>query len=166
MVPFFTFVICLKVQLVALFWVFLIEKLICYLFKFLLLCWPLAYVMNALMIVRTEQTERRLEWLAAAVPCSRRGFGSWNRTRVSHPDSLPNKIYSLSRAVPQRDCDVPVDYEATMISVISRRTRSSILCVVVGLVVHVWCECGARGCVRVCAWTYATIVLRWEASKK
>ena len=38
--------------------------------------------------------------------------------------------------VPQRDCDTSVAYGAMMDPVISRRTRSSDLCVVVGLVVH------------------------------
>jgi hypothetical protein len=52
-----------------------------------------------------------------------------------------------SRVVPQRECDVPVAYEATMASMISTRTRSSTLCIVVGLIGNVWCESGVRGCV-------------------
>jgi len=54
--------------------------------------------------------------------------------------------------VPQRDCDVPVAYESTMVSVISRRTQSSTPCVVVGLVVHVWCECGVCGFMCMCTY--------------
>ena len=65
---------------------------------------------------------------------------------------FPNNFYSLSRVEPQRDCDAPVTYGALEVSVISRRTQSSYLCVVVGLVVHVWCVVCAcvRWCVRAC----------------
>ena len=50
-----------------------------------------------------------------------------------------NNFYGLSHVEPQRDCDASIAYGALEVSVISRRTRSSYLCVVVGLVVHVWC---------------------------
>ena len=55
---------------------------------------------------------------------------------------------------PQRDCDAPVAYGALEVSVISRRTRSLYLCVVVGLVVLVWCVCGVCVCrvVRACVY--------------
>ena len=38
----------------------------------------------------------------------------------------------------------PLPTEPWRFPVIPRRTRSSYLCVVVGLLVHVWCECGVR----------------------
>jgi hypothetical protein len=73
------------------------------------------------------------------------------------------KSTASSRVGPQMDRNVPVAYETTMVtmvSVISRRTRSSTLCVIVSLVVHVWCECGVCGCVHVCARIDATTVSR------
>jgi hypothetical protein len=54
-------------------------------------------------------------------------------------------VCSLSRVEPQRVYDAPVTYGAMMVPVISRRTRSSDPCIVVGLVVHAWCECGVCG---------------------
>jgi len=45
----------------------------------------------------------------------------------------------------QKNCDASVGYGALVVPVISRRTRYSYLCVVVGLIVHVWvwvwCAC-------------------------
>ena len=38
----------------------------------------------------------------------------------------------------------PLPTEPWRFPVIPRRTRSSYLCVVVGLLVHMWCECGVR----------------------
>jgi hypothetical protein len=47
----------------------------------------------------------------------------------------------------------PSPTESLMISVISPRTRSSSLSVVIGLVMYVWCECGIRVCgVGVCSY--------------
>ena len=65
--------------------------------------------------------------------------------KIGPPDPQPTShlpylsVDSLSRVEPQRDCDTSVAYGALEVLVISRRTRSSYLCVVIGLVVHIWC---------------------------
>ena len=57
---------------------------------------------------------------------------------------LENSIASGSAKSEKWTATRPSHTEPWRFPVISRRTRSSYLCVVVGLIVHVWCECGVR----------------------
>jgi len=57
---------------------------------------------------------------------------------------LENSIASGSARSEKWTATRPSHTEPWRFPVISRRTRSSYLCVVVGLIVHVWCECGVR----------------------
>ena len=98
------------------------------------------------------------------LPTSVRTPGS---TLVFSPGTVfPNNFYSLSRVEPQRDCDAPVTYGALEVSVISRRTRSSYLCVVVGLIVHVWCECDVHVCRVVRACVYEKILQLYSDERR
>jgi hypothetical protein len=84
------------------------------------------------------RTERSSVGLFVVVGTTGHGFDSWNRTREPQlRDLFRIFVDTLSRVEPQRDCDVPVAYRALMVPVISRKTRSSNLCVVIDLVVHV-----------------------------
>ena len=87
------------------------------------------------------------------------------RTRVSHRGSPPNKIMlPLMRGATKKMWRAPSPTDLWLDPVISQRTQSSDLSVVVGLFVYGWCACVVW--VWVCTWADNTAVPRWEASKK
>ena len=92
------------------------------------------------MQVAECENRAALGWLAQLVGAqpARVRFPE-SHSRLS-PGFGSNKI-CLSRVELQRDYDALVAYGALVVPVISRRTRSSYLCVVIGLIVYIWCVC-------------------------
>ena len=121
--------------------------------------------MQALLTIDTREPSRARVASSAGGQAAGASLILRNRIRVSHRGSSPNKLCCLSRGATKGMRRVSSPTDLWLDPVISRRTRSSDLSIVVDLFMYVWCACVELVCMYMSRY-YSCIQMRGKKNKK